>query len=261
VDLALAGKHVIVTGGASNIGRALSRAFGHEGATVMIADRDLPQAERTAGEIIGNGGRAHAIEVDVTDVVAMQAAATDIEGRIGPVDVLVNNVGWNGHHEFFLQLGPQRWAESFRLNLFSTLCATHAVLPYMVQRLYGSIVNISSDAAFGDYRVADYGAMKAGVLSFTRSIAKEYGRYGIRANAIMPGMVIPAAGDIGEGSYWNADTGVGAKEIADIERRTPLKRRSEAVDVAWSAVFLASDKARQITGQTISVSGGFAMPR
>jgi NAD(P)-dependent dehydrogenase (short-subunit alcohol dehydrogenase family) len=103
--------------------------------------------------------------------------------------------------------------------------------------------------------------MKAGVLAFTRSIAKEYGRYGIRANAITPGMVIPAAGDIGEASYWNMDTGVGAREIADIERRTPLRRRSEAIDIAWSALFLASDKARQLTGQTISVSGGFAMPR
>jgi len=261
VDLALSGKQVIVTGGASNIGRALSRAFGHEGATVMIFDRDLPQAERTASEIICDGGRAHAIEVDVTAVLAMQSAAADIEDRVGPVDVLVNNVGWNGHQEFFLELGPQRWAESFRLNLYATLSATHAVLPYMVQRRHGSIVNISSDAAFGDYRVADYGAMKAGVLAFTRSIAMEYGRYGIRANAITPGMVIPAASDIGEGSYWNVDTGIGAKEISDIERRTPLKRRSEAVDVAWSALFLASDKARQLTGQTISVSGGFAMPR
>lgn len=261
MDLALSGKRVIVTGGASNIGRALSVAFGREGAVVIIADRDRPQAERTAGDVIADGGNAHAIEVDVTDASAMQTAAADIEGRVGPVDILVNNVGWNGHQEFFLQLGPQRWEASFRLNLFATLSATHAFLPYMVQRRYGSIVNISSDAAFGDYRVADYGAMKAGVLSFTRSIALEYGRYGIRANAITPGMVMPAAGDIGAGSYWNVDTGVGAKEIADIERRTPLKRRSEAIDVAWSALFLASDKARQLTGQTISVSGGFAMPR
>jgi 2-hydroxycyclohexanecarboxyl-CoA dehydrogenase len=117
LDLALSGKQVIVTGGASNIGRALSRAFGREGATVMIVDRDLPQAERTAGEIIAGGGRAHAIEVDVTAVVAMQAVAADIEDRVGPVDVLVNNVGWNGPQAFFLELGPQRWAESFRLNL------------------------------------------------------------------------------------------------------------------------------------------------
>ncbi len=261
MDLAVAGRHVVVTGGASNIGRAISLAFGMEGATVLIADLDIPQAERTANDIVQAGGRAHVIALDVTDVSAVEAAASDIEGRIGAVDILVNNVGWNGHQEFFLALGPERWEKSFRLNLFTTFSATHAFLPYMVQRRHGSIVNISSDAAMGDYRVADYGAMKAGVLSFTRSIAKEYGRYGIRANAILPGMVIPENTDIGDGSYWNADTGTNSTAISDIEARTPLGVRPEAVDIAWTALFLASDKARQLTGQSISVSGGFSMLR
>lgn len=252
---------MVITGGASNIGRAISLAFGSEGATVLIADQDIRQAERTANDITNEGGRAHAFALDVTDVSAVEAAAADIESRIGAVDVLVNNIGWNGHQEFFLALGPERWEKSFRLNLFTTFSATHAFLPTMVKRRYGSIVNISSDAALGDYRVADYGAMKAGVLSFTRSIAKEYGRYGIRANAILPGMVIPADDDIGEGSYWNADTGTSPEAIANIESRTPLQQRPEAMDIAWTALFLASDKARQLTGQSISVSGGFSMLR
>ena len=109
--------------------------------------------------------------------------------------------------------------------------------------------------------MSDYGAMKAGVLAFTRTIAKEYGRYGIRANAVAPGLVIPPAEAIGEGSLWSIDIGMGPKEIQNIEAGIPLRRRSEAVDIAWSVLFLASQRARQLTGQVVSVSGGFQMPR
>lgn len=260
MDLGLAGKRVIVTGGASNIGRAIARTFAEEGAEVVIVDRDATQAERTAGEIRGEGGAACVAVVDVTDAAACETAAATLE-RDGPIDILVNNVGWNGRQDFFLGLGAGRWEQSFRRNLFPTFAMTHAVLPYMVERCGGAIVSISSDAAFGEVRVADYGAMKAGILAFSRAIAKEYGRYGIRSNAVMPGMIIPDEHDIGAGSYWAVDTGVGAKEIADIESRIPLRRRSEARDVAWSTAFLASDRARQLTGQLVSVSGGYAMPR
>jgi len=130
-----------------------------------------------------------------------------------------------------------------------------------VERRSGAIVSIASDAAFGEFRMADYGAMKAGVLAFTRTIAKEYGRYGIRANAVAPGLVIPAESEIGEGSLWKVNIGMGPKEIQNIESGIPLRRRSEAVDIAWSVLFFASERARQLTGQLVSVSGGFAMPR
>lgn len=260
MDLGLSGKRVIVTGGASNIGRAIARTFGDEGAEVMILDRDLIQAERTAGDIRSAGGQADVVSVDVTDPAACEDVTTRIDaGR--PIDILVNNVGWNGPQEFFLGLSPERWDKSYRRNLLPTFAMTHAVLPHMMRRRSGAIVSISSDAAFGEHRVADYGAMKAGVLAFSRAIAKEYGRYGIRSNAVMPGMIIPQEGDIGEGSYWTADTGIGAKEITNIEARIPLGRRSEARDVAWTTAFLASERARQLTGQVVSVSGGFAMPR
>lgn len=260
MDLSLAGKRVIVTGGASNIGRAIARTFGEEGADVVIVDRDQTQAERTAADIREDGGSASVVVLDATDAAACAAGAARIEGE-RPIDVLVNNIGWNGRQDFFLGLDCKRWEQSFRRNLFPTFAMTHAVLPFMVERRAGAIISISSDAAFGEYRVADYGAMKAGVLAFSRAIAKEYGRYGIRSNAVMPGMIVPESDDIGEGSYWSIDTGVGAKEIANIERQTPLRRRSEARDVAWSTAFLASDRARQLTGQVVSVSGGFAMPR
>lgn len=261
MDLAFANKVVIVTGGASNIGRAISREFAAEGAVVAILDRDIDQAGKTSSEIEASGGRATAYQLDVTDVEATRTAVQKVEADLGPVAVLVNNVGWNGKAEFFLSLTPDHWQKAYELNLFSTFNVTQPVLARMVERRTGSIVSIASDAGFGEFRMADYGAMKAGVLAFTRTIAKEYGRYGIRANAVAPGLVIPADDDIGDGSLWKADIGMGPKEIKNIESGIPLRRRSEAIDVAWSVLFLASERARQLTGQVVSVSGGFQMPR
>ena len=261
MDLGLADKVVVVTGGASNIGRAIAHEFAGEGAVVAILDRDLDQARKTTAEIEAAQGRAMAYQLDVTDVEATQEAVRKIEAELGPIAALVNNVGWNGKAEFFLGLTPDRWQKAFQLNLFSTFNVTQPVLARMVERRAGSIVSIASDAGFGEYRMADYGAMKAGVLAFTRTIAKEYGRYGIRANSVAPGLVIPSPEEIGEGSLWNTDIGMGPKEIQNIEAGIPLRRRSQAVDIAWSVLFLTSERARQLTGQVLSVSGGFQMPR
>jgi 2-hydroxycyclohexanecarboxyl-CoA dehydrogenase len=261
VDLGLDGRVVVVTGGASNIGRAISHAFAGEGAHVAIFDRDEPMARRTANEIGERGGKVTPYTVDLTDVDATAEAARAVETDLGPIAVLVNNVGWNGTAEFFLDLTPDRWEQAFRLNMFPTLNATRAILPPMVERRQGVIVSISSDAGFGEFRMADYGAMKAGVMSFMRTVAKEYGRYGIRANSVCPGLVIPEPGSIGEGSLWQTDIKMGEPQIKNIESGTPLRRRPEAVDIASTVVFLASAPARMLTGQVISVSGGFQMPR
>ena len=261
MDLGLRDHVVIVTGGASNIGRAISFEFAREGAAVALFDRDAAMAERTASEIRAEGGNAAPYVVDLTDVDATAAAAAAVEADHGPVAVLVNNVGWNGHAEFFLDLAPERWEQAYRLNLFPTFNATRAVLPKMVDRREGSIVSISSDAGFGEFRMGDYGAMKAGVMAFMRTIAKEYGRYGIRANSVCPGLVLPNPDDIGAESLWQQDIGMGEREVANITSGIPLRRRSEAVDIAWAVVMLSSAQARQLTGQVLSVSGGFAMPR
>jgi 2-hydroxycyclohexanecarboxyl-CoA dehydrogenase len=261
VDLGLDGLVVVVTGGASNIGRAIGRELAVEGANVAIVDRDEEMAEQTAADIVALGGRATVYVADVTDVAATQAAADAVHADLGPIAVLVNNVGWNGMAGFFLDLPPERWDEAYRLNLFTTLNATRAVLPGMVDRRDGVIVSIASDAGFGEFRMGDYGPMKAGVMAFSRTIAKEYGRYGIRSNAVCPGLVIPTPGSIGEGSLWQADIGFGEREIGDIEKAIPLRQRPEADDIAATVTFLASTKARMLTGQVVSVSGGFAMPR
>lgn len=261
MDLGLTGRAVIVTGGASNIGRAISNLFAAEGALVAIFDRDEKMARKTAGEIVAAGGQCTPYAVDLTDVDATAAAAKSVEADLGPVAVLVNNVGWNGTAEFFLDLTPERWDQAYRLNLFPTFNATRAALPAMVERREGVVISISSDAGFGEFRMADYGAMKGGVMAFTRTIAKEYGRYGIRANSVCPGLVIPEADAIGEMSLWAKDIKMGEPQIRNIENSAPLRKRPEASDIASAVVYLASAQARMLTGQVLSVSGGFHMPR
>lgn len=261
MDLGFKERVVIVTGGASNIGRAISHVLAAEGATVAILDRDEAMAQRTADEITSRGGRAAVYAVDLTEAEATQAAADAVGSDLGPVAVLVNNVGWNGPAAFFLDLPPERWERAYRLNLFPTFNATRAVLPGMVERRAGTIVSIASDAGFGEFRMGDYGPMKAGVMAFGRIIANEYGRYGIRSNTVCPGLVIPEPDAIGEGSLWQADIGFGDKQIADMEKSTPLRKRPEAIDIANAVAWLASEPARMLTGQVVSVSGGFNMPR
>lgn len=261
MDLGLDGQVVIVTGGASNIGKATSIEFAREGATVAILDHDEAMGKATAAQITESGGYAVCYPLDLTDVDATAAVAASVEADLGPVAALVNNVGWNGPGEFFLNLGPEHWDKAYRLNLFPTLNATKAVLPKMVERRSGSIVSISSDAGFGEFRMSDYGAMKAGVMSFMRTIAKEYGRYNIRANSVCPGLVIPEPGDIGEESLWTQVINIDYAEVANFEANLPLRARPEAVDIATTVVYLASAPARRLTGQVLSVSGGFAMPR
>lgn len=261
MDLGLGEQVVVVTGGASNIGRAISFAFASEGATVAIFDRDDAMAKRTVDDIEATGGRAVAYSVDLTDTGAVGAAADSVERDLGAIAALVNNVGWNGPAAFFLDLPPERWHKAYQLNLLPTFNATRAVLGSMVERRAGVIVSISSDAGFGEFRMGDYGPMKAGVMAFMRTIAKEYGRYGIRANSVCPGLVIPEPDDIGGESLWQQDIGFGEREIDNIERNIPLRQRPQAVDIASAVVYLASAPARMLTGQVLSVSGGFAMPR
>ena len=171
-------------------------------------------------------GDATVYPVDLTDTEATQAATHAVGSDLGPISVLVNNVGWNGKAGFFLDLPPERWDQAYRLNLYPTFNATRAVLPGMVERRGGAIVSIASDAGFGEFRMGDYGPMKAGVMAFARIIAKEYGRYGVRSNTVCPGLVIPEPDAIGAGSLWQADIGFGEQIVADMEKATPLRHAS-----------------------------------
>lgn len=261
MDLGFKNKVVVVTGGASNIGRSISQEFAKEGAHVVILDRDMKQGEKTADEIVKAGGKAVLYELDVTDVDATKAVIDKVESKEGPIEVLVNNVGWNSPPGFFLSFGPEHWDKQFKLNLFSAFNVTHATLPHMVKRRGGAIVSIASDAAIRGVAMSDYSAVKAGVLAFGRVIAEEYGRYGIRSNLVAPGVTIPEPGGVGEGSLWKGGDALSPEQIEKTAATTPLKKLPEPGDIATAVLFLASEKAKALTGQFLSVSCGYVMPR
>jgi NAD(P)-dependent dehydrogenase (short-subunit alcohol dehydrogenase family) len=261
MELELRGKRAVVTGGGSNIGRAIVHALAHEGAHVAILDRDVPRAEATAEEARAAGAAsARVVEVDLLDRAASRDAMNAAIGALGGVDVLVANVGAN-RPAFFLDTPEESWTQLVELNLMSCMTCTRAVLPRMIEQRGGAIVATASTAAFGEPRQSVYAGAKAGVIGFVRTIAHEYGRFGIRANLVAPGLVLPEASAIGAGSLWREREAIMDDAQVDYVRRgTPLRRLSTAEDVARSVVFLASERtARQLTGQLITVAGGFAM--
>jgi len=262
MDLELKDKSVIVTGGGSNIGRAIVLAFAAEGAHLTIGDIDTAQAEKTA-EFAKKLGAASAqvVKTDVTQLEQVQAmfkAATDKHGR---VDVLVNNVGWD-NLMFFTQTTPEFWRKVIDINYVGVLNCTKIALDIMVKQNSGAIVSISSDASRqGEPREAVYGGVKAAVNSFMKTIAKENGRFGIRCNVVCPGVTIPSiAHEVGGSSMWtNADSMFTPEQIKKAAKAMPLRKVGRPQDVANAVVFLASSKAGHVTGQVLSVSGGYSM--
>jgi 2-hydroxycyclohexanecarboxyl-CoA dehydrogenase len=264
MELNLAGKSVVVTGGGSNIGRAISLAFAREGAHLTIAEIDEGQGKKAAGEAQRQGAAsATVVPTDVTKWDSVRVMVRDVEARLGRVDVLINNVGWT-HDRLFIEKERAEWEKEVQLNLWGMINCTRAVLDGMIARKAGAIVSLGSDAGrMGEFREAVYGACKAGVIALTKSVAREVGRYGIRLNVVCPGMTIPASEeDFGALSMWAAETNRawGTPEMqARIAKAYPLRRVGKAEDVAPAVVFLASDAASFITGQTLSVSGGYTM--
>jgi 2-hydroxycyclohexanecarboxyl-CoA dehydrogenase len=264
MDLNLAGKSVIVTGGGSNIGRAISLAFAREGAHLTLAEIDESQGKKVEAEIRTLGAASAAlVRTDVTSWESVQAMVRAVEGRLGRVDVLVNNVGWT-YDRLFVEKERAEWEKEIELNLWGMINCTRAVLDGMIARKSGAIVSLGSDAGrMGEFREGVYAACKAGVIALSKSIAREVGRHGIRLNVVCPGMTVPASEeDVGERSMWRADTNraFSAPEMqARIAKAYPLRRIGKPEDVAPTVVFLASDAASFITGQTLSVSGGYTM--
>jgi 2-hydroxycyclohexanecarboxyl-CoA dehydrogenase len=262
MDLGLKDKAVIVTGGGSNIGRAIVLGFAHEGAKIMIGDIDTEQAQAVAAEALAAG--AAAVEVsqcDVTDITAVQAMFSRTTEAFGGLDVLVNNVGWD-QLMFFTQTTPDLWEKIIRVNFIGMLNCTYTALGIMAPQNHGAIVSISSDASRqGEPREAVYGGMKAGVNSFMKTIAKENGRNGIRCNVVCPGVTIPEEDkEVGGNSMWvNKDQMFTPDQIDKIAKTLPLKKVGRPGDVANAVVFLASQAAGHVTGQVLSVSGGYSM--
>ena len=263
MDLELSNKAVVVTGGGSNIGRAITLGFAAEGARIMLADIDQQQAEGVAGQARA-AGAAEVITAacDITQLDQVQAMFDTTCKYFGGVDVLVNNVGWD-KLMFFTQTTPDLWEQIIRVNFVGNLNCTHTALGIMAPQGHGAIVSLSSDASRqGEPREAVYGGMKAGVNSFMKTIAKENGRNGIRCNVVCPGVTIPESDEeIGDSSMWSEmDSMFTAEQLEKVARSLPLKKLGRPRDVANAVLFLSSDAvAGHVTGQVLSVSGGYSM--
>ncbi len=263
MELNLKGKTVIVTGGGSNIGRAITLAFAREGCRVAIAEIDEAQAGKVAAEAEALGVPALAVRTDVTKWDSVQGMVKTVEARFERVDVLVNNVGWT-FDRLFVEKTREEWEKEVQLNLWSMINCTRAVLDGMIARTSGAIVSMGSDAGrIGEFREGVYAACKAGVIALSKTLAREVGRYGIRLNVVCPGMTMPDSDDeISALSMWAAETNRQWRTPemkARIAKVYPLRRVARPEDITGAVVFLASDVAGFITGQTLSVSGGYTM--
>jgi 2-hydroxycyclohexanecarboxyl-CoA dehydrogenase len=265
MDLGLGGARVVVTGGASNIGRGIVHAFAAEGSRIVLSDIDGDQAERVRLEALGLG--AAEVELVIGDLSAAGAGSAPVEqavARWGGVDALVNNAGWSVGEFLAKDDDRDRWQRLVEINLFAAIEVTRAGLAAMKDAGGGSIVHIASEAAFGQIRQGVYGATKAAVVALARTTAREGGRHGIRSNIVCPGLVMPDGPEaVGASSLWaGGEDGVfNDSQIEYLLKDTPSGRLTTAADVAASVLWLSSSTAaRQVTGQLISVSGGYTMP-
>jgi 2-hydroxycyclohexanecarboxyl-CoA dehydrogenase len=245
---------VIVTGGGGGIGGATCRRFGREGARVAVFDLNHEAARKVAADIQQAGGRADAFDCDITRRPSVDAAVAAAESKLGAIDVLVNNAGWDVFRPF-TKTEPAQWDKLIAINLTGALHMHHAVLPGMSARKSGRIVNIASDAArVGSSGEAVYAACKGGLVAFSKTIAREHARHGITVNVVCPGPTETAL-------FADYKAGAGNPEKLEeaFMRSIPLGRIGQPNDLPGAILFFASDDAAYVTGQVLSVSGGLTM--
>lgn len=243
-------RRVMVTGGASGIGHAIVTRLASEGAIVGVLDVNKQLGRQVVDEITAAGGRAHAFNVDITDLAQVRAAI----GEFDPVAGLVNCAGWDRMARF-VDTDPTLWRKIVDINLFGTLNMLYAVLPGMVTRKFGRIVNIASDAGrVGSSGEAVYSACKGGIIAFGKTLAREHANDGIVVNTICPGPT-----DTPLLATLATDGGLGEQVVPKLARAMPMRRLGQPNDYPGAVAFLLSDDAAYITGQTLSVSGGLTM--
>ncbi len=246
----LSDRIAVVTGGGGGIGAATARLFAQHGARVVITDIDAELAQRTAGEITTSGGSALAVVTDVRDADQVSGLARSVRDRFGRVDVLVNNVGhWLRHPGNFVDTDPQLWDELYRVNLHHVFLVTRAFLPMMIDQHAGAIVNVSSVEGLRGYPEDPvYAAFKAAVIHFTRCLAVQVGRAGVRVNAIGP--------DVTESLQVPYSQWLSAEEQQQWPQWVPVGRMGLPSDQARVILFLASDLSAFVTGHAIPTDGG-----
>ncbi|MFA5703197.1 MAG: glucose 1-dehydrogenase [Advenella sp.] len=247
-------KVVLVTGGGGGIGSAICERFGRAGAKVAVVDINQEAGDKTVEKIKSTGGFAQTFLVDLTNQESVIECVNNIESTLGPIDVLVNNAGWDRAGNF-LDTNKELWEKIVDINFFGVLYMHHAVLKGMSERGKGRVVNIASDAArVGSSGESVYAMCKGGLIAFSKTIARELARKQINVNVVCPGPTdTPLFRDFcGEGEY-------GEKLRNGLTRAIPFGRLGQPEDLAGAVAFLASDEASFITGQVISVSGGLTM--
>ena len=248
------GKSAIVTGGGRGIGRAISLALARAGCRVAILDILAENAQAVKQEIESLGGEALVLRVDLTKSQEVQAAVGEVLARFGQLDILVNNAGWD-KLEPFLDSEEKTWERVIDINFKAILYTCKAVLPHMVSRGSGKVINIASDAGrVGSTGEAVYAGTKGAVIAFSKAIAREMARYQITVNVVCPGLTeTPLLQEV-------RATSERANKVVDaVTRAIPLGRVGAPEDIAKAVAFLASPEADYITGQTLSVSGGLTM--
>lgn len=250
--MSAAGEVAVVTGGAGAMGSAVGRRLADVGHRVVVVDLEASAAEEAAAHLPGVGHRG--VGVDVADTEAVAAALGTVADEVGPVDVLINVAGWDRFVPF-VDTTPEFWDRVIGINYRGTLNTVHAVLPGMIERQRGRIVSVASDAArVGSSLESIYAGAKGAVISFSKSVAREVAKHGITVNVVCPGptdtpMIRGMADELGSGERF----------IDALTKAVPMRRLATPDDVAPAIVFLASDDAGFITGQTLSVSGGLTM--
>ena len=244
-----------VTGGAQGIGEGISIRLGADGFRVAVADLNAEKAKQTAERIVAAGGQAIAVRVDVTDTESVNSAVAQVTAELGPVEVAVNNAGWDDFMNF-LDTDEDFWNKILDINFKGALRVCHAVVPGMVERGFGRVINIGSDAGrVGSSLEAVYSGAKGGIIAFTKTLAREVATKGVTANTVCPGPTdTPALSKFADNSGQDAD-----KVLAGMVRAVPMRRLAQPADIAAAVAFFAGDDTGYITGQTLSVSGGLTM--